>query len=65
MAEPKLKIIPKKYNGETTIVSMRLSKELLKDIDKVVAATGYSRNELLTLSIEFAIKHMEIGNTDG
>ena len=64
MAEPKLKITPKKYNGETTIVSMRLSKELLKDIDTVAAATGYSRNELLTISIEFAMNHMEIGNTD-
>ena len=60
MSEPVLKISPKKYNGETTIVSMRMSKELLKDIDQIAAQTGYNRNELLTMSLEFAVNHMEI-----
>lgn len=60
MSEPVLKISPKKYNGETTIVSMRMSKELLKDIDEIAAKTGYNRNELLTMSLEFAVNHMEI-----
>lgn len=60
MNEPILKIQQKKYSGETVIVSMRLSKELLKDIDSVAAATGYNRNEILTKSLEFALNHMEI-----
>ena len=60
MAEPVLRISPKKYNGETTIVSMRLAKELLKDIDRVAALTGRNRNEILTMSLEFALNHMEI-----
>ena len=60
VSEPVLKISPKKYNGETTIVSMRMSKELLKDIDQIAARTGYNRNELLTMSLEFAVNHMEI-----
>ena len=60
MSDPVLKIEPKKYGGETTIVSMRMAKELLKDIDNVAALTGRNRNEILTLSLEFALKHMEI-----
>lgn len=60
MSEPILKISPKKYNGETTIVSMRMSKELLKDIDNVATLTGRNRNEILTMSLEFALNHMEI-----
>ena len=60
MSEPVLKISPKKYNGETTIVSMRMSKELLKDIDNVATLTGRNRNEILTMSLEFALNHMEI-----
>ena len=60
MAEPVLRISQKKYNGETTIVSMRLAKELLKDIDRVAALTGRNRNEVLTMSLEFALNHMEI-----
>ena len=60
MAEQILRITPKKYTGETTIVSMRLSKDLLKDIDFVASQTGYNRNEILTKSLEFALAHMEI-----
>lgn len=60
MAEHILRITPKKYAGETTIVSMRLSKELLKDIDFVASQTGYNRNEILTKSLAFALTHMEI-----
>ena len=60
MSEPVLKIIPKKYGGETSVVSMRISKDLLKDIDAVAAATGRNRNEILTMSLEFALNHTEI-----
>ena len=60
MSEPVLRISPKKYAGETTIVSMRMAKDLLKDIDAVAAVTGRNRNEILTMSLEFALKHMEI-----
>lgn len=60
MERPILRISPKKYSGETTIVSMRLSKDLLKDIDAVANVTGRTRNEILTTSLEFALEHMEI-----
>ena len=60
MSEPILRIAPKKYAGETTIISMRLSKDLVKDIDNVAALTGRNRNEILTMSLEFALTHMEI-----
>lgn len=60
MAEPVLKISPKKYGGETTIISMRLAKELLADIDAVANVTGRNRNEILSMSLEFALRHMEI-----
>ena len=60
MEKPVLRITPKKYAGETTIVSMRISKELLKDIDAIASATGRNRNEVLTMSLEFALNHTEI-----
>ena len=60
MEQPILRISPKKYAGETTIVSMRMAKELLKDIDAVANVTGRTRNEILTMSLEFALEHMEI-----
>ena len=60
MEIPTLRIEPKKYAGETTIVSMRISKELLKEIDAVANVTGRNRNEILMMSLEFALNHMEI-----
>ncbi len=60
MSEPVLRISPKKYGGETTILSMRIAREMVKDIDQVAALTGRNRNEILTMSLEFALNHMEI-----
>ena len=60
MERPILRITPKKYAGETTIVSMRISRELLKDIDNIANVTGRNRNEVLAKSLEFALNHMEI-----
>lgn len=62
MAEPKLEIIPKKYSGESTVISMRISKAMLADIGKLAAETGRTRNELMALGLEFALKHIEIIN---
>ena len=60
MERPILRISPKRYSGETTIVSMRLAKDLLRDIDAVANVTGRTRNEIMTMSLEFALEHMEI-----
>ena len=60
MNEERLIIQPHKYNGETTVVSMRMPKEMLADIDKVASETGRTRNEILMKSVEFALNHMEI-----
>ena len=60
MSEPVFRIPQKKYGGETTVVSMRLAKDLLKDLDQIAGLTGRNRNEILTMSLEFALKHTEI-----
>lgn len=58
----RLVIPPKKYTGETSIVSMRIPKDMLKDIDTSAKAAGRTRNEILQMSLEFALNHMEISN---
>ena len=35
-------------------------KELLKDIDNIAKVTGRNRNEIMAMSLEFALNHMEI-----
>ena len=56
----KLIIPQKKYKGETSIVWMRIPKDMLKDIDAAAKAVGRTRNEIMQMSLEFALNHMEI-----
>lgn len=60
MDEPKFRLAPKKYTGETLVVSMRLPKDMLRDIDAAAAKAGRTRNEFLLLSLEFAMERLEI-----
>ena len=60
MEEPKLQISPKKYIGESTVVSVRMPKEMGADLDRSAEITGRTRNEIMTLCLEFAITHMEV-----
>ena len=46
MAEPIFQVAPKKYTGESAVVSMRLPKDMLRDIDAAAAKLGRTRNEI-------------------
>ena len=60
MAEKKLVIKPQKYSGETSVVSVRMPKDMLQDIDEVASATGRTRNEIIMLSLEFSLENLVI-----
>lgn len=60
MEEPKLIIPVQQYRGESTVISMRMPKDMLSQIDRVAEKTGRTRNEIMMLSMEFALRHMEI-----
>ena len=60
MSEKKLIIHPHRYAGETTVISLRLPKEMLAVIDRVAQETGRTRNEIVVKSMEYAIENMEI-----
>ena len=62
MAEKKLIIRPHKYGGETSVISVRMPKEMISVIDQVAADTGRTRNEILVMSMEFALENMEIND---
>ena len=60
MEKKKLIIQPHRYGGETTVISLRLPKEMQKVIDEAAAATGRTRNEILVMSLEYALENMVI-----
>ena len=62
MDKPKLIIKMRKYTGESTVVSLRLPKDMINEIDAVAKETGRTRSELMTLCLEFAIRNIKIVN---
>ena len=46
--------------GKTSVVSARLPDEMIAELDKIAQKTGRSRNELIQMSIDYALKNLEI-----
>lgn len=51
------KFFPKK--SEKEVISMRISAETLKEIDRKAAEVDISRNEFINQCIAFALSHMD------
>ena len=60
MDERKLIISPRKYKGETSVVSTRLPVEMIKNLDSIAEKTGRNRNEIIMLCLEYAIDNLII-----
>ena len=59
-SEKKLIIQPHRYGNETSVISVRLPKDMLAVIDRVAVETGRTRNEIVVISMEFALDNLEI-----
>lgn len=55
-----LRIKEKKYKEDTVIMSSRIPRDMLKDIDFVAKESGRTRNEIVTMFFDYALKHTEI-----
>lgn len=42
------------------MISMRLPKDMLRDIDSIAKYVGCTRNEIMVKCFEFALEHMEV-----
>ena len=60
MSETVFRIPRRKYGGETIVISARIPKDMLSDLETAADIAVRTRNELLQMSIEYALKHMEI-----
>ncbi len=61
----KLLISEKQYKGDTSVVSARLANEMIRALDDVAEKTGRTRNEIITLCLEFAMENLEIQERKG
>jgi Ribbon-helix-helix protein, copG family. len=62
MEEIKFLLSPKRYKEETQVFSIRIPKDMLRDVDAVAQKTGRTRNEIIAKSIEFTLEHLEIAD---
>ena len=60
MNEKRLRIEPPRYVESSVVVSMRIPKDMLRDLDQAAELTGRTRNEIISISLEYALKHMDI-----
>ena len=54
------KLKPLRGDGSYTVVSARLTDELVKQLDEVAGKTGLSRNKVIQLACEYALERLEI-----
>ena len=64
MEPPKLIIKPKRFDGESAIVSIRIPKTMIAELDRIADSVGRSRSEIMTMCMEFAMEHMEVESKD-
>lgn len=60
MSDRKLTITMKKYQGETSVISLRLPVELVASLDEIAKTTGRTRNDIMQRCLEFSIENLEI-----
>ena len=64
MEDAKFVISPKRYKEESQVFSVRMPKDMLRDVDAVAQKTRRTRNEILLKCIEFTLTHLEIAEKE-
>ena len=57
--EKKFIVEKQKYSGETKVISLRIPKDMLADIDLPAEKTGRKRNEVVMLALQYALENLE------
>ncbi len=64
MTEKKFILKAKRYTEESQVFSVRMPRDMLRDLDAIAKATGRTRNDVILKSVEFAIRNLEIPEND-
>jgi len=65
MEEKKLILTPKKFKTDsTTIISARVSTELMKKIENLAKKTNRNRNEMVQILLDYAVDNVVIKDGD-
>lgn len=53
-------VIKRRGEDGSRVISVRIKKEILSELDKISSCANCSRNELINLILEHGIKNLEI-----
>ena len=59
----KLVIQARRFGGETSVISVRMPKEMIEAINKIATDASRPRNEIIVTSLEYALANTEIKNS--
>ena len=60
MPDKKLVISPKKFRGDSSVVSVRLPNDMIERLDAIAEQTGRTRNDVIQKCLVFSIENLEI-----
>ena len=60
MERTKFEVTSKNYKGDSSVISLRLSNDLISKFDEIANETGRTRNEILSMALEYALSNVEI-----
>jgi len=60
MVDNKLVISPKKYCGDSSVLSLRLPNELISELDKIAEETKRTRNDIIQKCLEYSVSNIEV-----
>ena len=70
MDEPVFEIQQRKYSTASRVITMRITKQMLAAVDEAAKASNRTRNEILSMALEFSLAHTVVSaerpeNADG
>jgi hypothetical protein len=60
IADKKLVISPKKFRGDSSVVSVRLPNDMIEKLDTIAEQTGRTRNEIIQKCLAYSIENIEV-----
>ncbi len=60
MEDGKLVIRPKRFSGDSSVLSLRLPNELVARLDEIAESTNRTRNDIVLKCLEYAVENIEI-----
>ncbi|NLC73648.1 MAG: ribbon-helix-helix protein, CopG family [Clostridiales bacterium] len=60
MSEDKLVIDQKKYNTNSSVVTVRMPSQMLETVDEISKKTNHTRNDIILKCLDFSLEKVEI-----